>query len=516
MSDIFLSYKSEDRPKAKIIAAALEQRGYSVWWDRIIPPGKTFDQVIEEALDAAKCVIVLWSGESVSSDWVKNEAREGTKRHILVPVLIEEVKIPFEFRHIQAAQLIDWQGALPNPEFDLLLQSVAEIVGSLMPKKEIKKPIINELEISAKQLYEDGRYSEAIDKWKEVLNLDPENRIAFEGINKVKWSTQEKEFKKKKRTTIKEANAQVREREEIAERKTKATSFKVFFAVVAVVGILALAYWVISPILTNSIKSTESNEKKFTNTIGMDFVQIPAGEFDMGSPWNEMGRLDDEGPVHHVKLAKTFYMGKYDVTQKQWRDIMGNNPSYFKGDDNLPVENISWNDVQEFIKKLNKKEDTDKYHLPSEAEWEYAARAGTTTRYYFGDDGSKLDDYAWYSANSNSETHPVGKKKPNPWGLYDMHGNVWEWVQDTYHISYDGAPMDGSSWENGSFNFASKNRVYPSEIDGSSWENGSAVYRVRRGSSYYHSALNLRSASRTYDDPSAHVGDVGFRLERDL
>lgn len=140
MSDIFISYKSEDRPKAKIIAEALEENGNSVWWDRLIPPGKTFDQVIVEALSAAKCVIVLWSRESVSSDWVKNEAREGSQRHILVPILIEDVNIPFEFKHIQAARLVDWQGELPNPEFDLLLNSVAEIVGRLPTQKmEIKK-----------------------------------------------------------------------------------------------------------------------------------------------------------------------------------------------------------------------------------------------------------------------------------------------------------------------------------------------------------------------------------------
>lgn len=131
ISDIFLSYKSEDRPKAKIFAEALEQHGYSVWWDRVIPPGKTYDQVIEEALDSAKCVIVLWSKESVTSNWVKNEVREGVRRRVLIPILIDDVKIPFEFRHIQAAQLIDWQGALPNPEFDLLLKSVGQILGKV-------------------------------------------------------------------------------------------------------------------------------------------------------------------------------------------------------------------------------------------------------------------------------------------------------------------------------------------------------------------------------------------------
>lgn len=130
MTDIFLSYKSEDRTQAKVIAEALEQHGYSVWWDRIIPPGKTFDQIIKNALDAAKCIIVLWSRESVSSDWVKEEASEGARRHILIPVLINDVEIPLGFKRIQAAQLINWQGTLPNPEFNLLIQSVEEIIGS--------------------------------------------------------------------------------------------------------------------------------------------------------------------------------------------------------------------------------------------------------------------------------------------------------------------------------------------------------------------------------------------------
>ncbi len=232
-----------------------------------------------------------------------------------------------------------------------------------------------------------------------------------------------------------------------------------------------------------------ADQKTFTNSIDMEFVLIPSGEFDMGSPSNEAGRSDNEGPVHRVKITKAFYMGKYEVTQRQWREVMGNNPSSSEGD-KLPVEQVSWNDVQEFIKKLNEKDGTNKYRLPSEAEWEYAARAGTTTRYFFGDDESKRGDYAWYFDNSDRSTHGVGQKKPNPWGLYDMYGNVWEWVQDTYHDSYNDAPADGSAWEDYGSN------------------------RVARGHGFLYD--ETRSAARDGDKPSFRTSHVGFRLLRDL
>ncbi|MCD4766018.1 MAG: SUMF1/EgtB/PvdO family nonheme iron enzyme [Methanosarcinales archaeon] len=235
----------------------------------------------------------------------------------------------------------------------------------------------------------------------------------------------------------------------------------------------------------------EENET-FINTIDMEFVLIQPGEFDMGSPEYETSRYNDEGPVHHVTISEAFYLGKYEVTQKQWHEIMGDNPSYFKGDD-LPVENVSWDDVHEFIKKLNEKEGTNKYRLPSEAEWEYAARAGTTTRYSFGDDDSKLGEYAWYSENSGCNTHLVGKKKANPWGLYDVHGNVWEWVQDEWHDTYNGAPNDGRAWDD-----------------------GAGFYRVNRGGGCFYYAGCCRSALRNDDGPGGHSCPIGFRLLQEM
>jgi formylglycine-generating enzyme required for sulfatase activity len=142
---------------------------------------------------------------------------------------------------------------------------------------------------------------------------------------------------------------------------------------------------------TNNVANTQISPETNTNSIGMEFVLIPAGEFYMGSNDSPGGQ-----PSHKVTIEKEYYLGKYEVTQAQWIQIMGSNPSEYEGD-HLPVDSVSWNDAQEFVKKLNAKEGTNKYRLPSEAEWEYACRAGTTTNYSFGDNASKLSEYAWYS-----------------------------------------------------------------------------------------------------------------------
>lgn len=235
-------------------------------------------------------------------------------------------------------------------------------------------------------------------------------------------------------------------------------------------------------------KNTQEELETYTNSIGMEFVLIPTGEFSMGSSSPESVSWDYESPIHKVSIAQSYYISKYEVTQKQWVEIMGNNPSFYKGDNN-PVECVSWNDVQEFVSRLNENEGTDKYRLPSEAEWEYACRAGTTSKYYYGNNPMNLDEYAWYSDNSASQTHPVGQKKPNAWGLYDMHGNVQELVQDKWHFGYENAPIDGSIWEDGN----NSDRVY-------------------RGGDYFLADGSCRSACRSYMCPDCVTTCVGFRL----
>ncbi|WP_342304915.1 formylglycine-generating enzyme family protein [Methanolobus sp. ZRKC5] len=229
----------------------------------------------------------------------------------------------------------------------------------------------------------------------------------------------------------------------------------------------------------------ENGRRVYTNSIGMEFVLIPAGKFIMGSKQDETSR-----PVHEVTISKQFYIGKYPVTQEEWVSIMGSNPSYFKDHDDHPVEQVSWNDAQEFVKNLNAKEGTDKYRLPSEAEWEFACRAGTTSKYPFGDDESELEEYGWYLGNT---THPVGQKKPNPWGLYDMHGNVWEWCQDKWHSNYEGAPAENSAWE------------------------GDASFlRVDRGGCWSSLSRFCRSSRRSGYIPDDCYGFTGFRVLMEL
>ncbi len=189
----------------------------------------------------------------------------------------------------------------------------------------------------------------------------------------------------------------------------------------------------------------EDFTKELTVDLGgvkLEVVLIPAGDFMMGSPESDKRAFDIEQPQHKVRITKPYYMGKYLVTQEQWQAVMGDNPSMFTGPKN-PVERVSWDDCQAFLVKLNERPGKGRFQLPTEAQWEYACRAGSTTRYFFGDDESVLGEYAWYGANSRDKAHPVGEKKSNPWGLYDVYGNVGEWCQDWYDENYyAGSPMD--------------------------------------------------------------------------
>ena len=220
--------------------------------------------------------------------------------------------------------------------------------------------------------------------------------------------------------------------------------------------------------------------------VKLEMILIRPGSFMMGSDKGD----SDEKPAHKVKITNPFYLGKFEVTQAQYQAVMGSNPSNFKGEGNLPVEMVSWDDCQGFLKKLNEKMPGKEFRLPTEAEWEFACRAGSTTEYCFGDDESILEQYAWYSNNSNSKTHPVGGKKPNAWGLYDMYGNVWEWCNDYYGDKYyESSPAED-----------------PKGADSSD------VRVLRGGSGSTFVPWYCRSATRSGDVPTVRTVDNGFRV----
>ena len=272
------------------------------------------------------------------------------------------------------------------------------------------------------------------------------------------------------------------------------------------IGILGLALTSVLVWAGTALKITEQPEDQtaalgesvtFTveaegdSDISMDMVWCPAGTFTMGSPGSELGRWGGEAQ-HSVTLSSGFWIGKYEVTQAQYRTVMGNNPSYFSGDKN-PVECVTWYDAMSFCEKLTAQEraagrlpEGYEYTLPTEAQWEYACRAGTTTAFNNGtniptdeqewyEPCPNLDPVAWYSYNSGSTTHPVGQKRPNNWGIYDMHGNVWEWCLDWYP-GYEGSG------------------------------------RVIRGGGWNDYALNCRSADRSNGNPGNDDDSYGFRV----
>ncbi len=356
---------------------ALEQHGWQVWWDRTLMPGQRFSRVIEDALDAAGCVIVVWSEAARHSHWVEVEAGEGLRRGVLVPVQIESnVRIPLGFRAIQTANFVGWDGDTAHPEYGRVVAAVEQLIG--VPE--------------------------------EVQPAEP-------------------------------------------------------------------------------TPETQRPESRWINRIGMEFVLIQPGEFLMGSD----NGYDDEKPVHRVRISQPFYLGRTPVTQAQWEAVMGGaNPSHFTGDSQRPVDSVSWNDVQDFIRKLHADEPSITYRWPREAEWEYAARAGSTGVYGFGDDEVRLGEYAWYSDNSGGTTHPVAELKANAWGLHDMHGNVWEWVHDWYA------------------NYPAATAV----VDPVGPETGS--YRVIRGGGWNNDAGNCRSALRSFGGPGNANRYLGFRLLRQL
>jgi formylglycine-generating enzyme required for sulfatase activity len=658
MSDIFLSYASEDRERVRPLAEALMAEGWSVFWDRNIPVGKTWGQMLEEEFASACSLVVVWSKHAVKSDWVREEANEARRRQLpIFPILLEGVLPPLGFRSIQAADFSNWDDTPTSPLFQSLIRDIKVVLClPATPKSELEpvkpKPVEIEvvekifqepitiaqpltadelLELAAPEKMkehplpeprppevkkgrlwvetepaealvelrnfagqfsqgmelEPGRYEleataegfEPHNDWVELgtgeerhlkLQLTPRPAPVIEekaapAISEAEPVEAEKEpvgpapveprppeVKKSRlwveteppgaNVTLPDVKGQFAQGMELEpgwyavevmaegfewqrkwvelgageERPLKVqltprpapvmggetttaiseaplepepplrrkSRQPIIGAGLGLAVVLMFGWWLLSN-WTKPIPPPPAEMKPFTNSIGMTFVLIPAGSFQMGSPVGEEDRNQDE-QQHKVTISKPFYLQTTEVTQGQWQKVMENNPSSNRCKD-CPVENVSWDDAQKFIRKLNRMENTDKYRLPIEAEWEYACRAGSNSRFCFGDAEAGLKKYAWYTKNAGDKTHPVGQLKPNSWGLYDMHGNVWEWCQDWF------GP------------YAAKQVTDPRGPD-------SGTLRVLRGGSWY--SWDLRSARRDLGRPGYSDGFIGFRVAR--
>jgi len=407
--DIFLSYAREDAGRVAKLAAALEQQGWTVFWDLTIPPGQTWRQVIGTQLEAAGCVVVVWSQTSIHRHWVLEEADSGLERGVLVPLLLDAVKPPIGFRSIQAADFKDWQGDPGAAVFQRLAGAVAEKIGRPGPAAVL------------------------------------ENAFPHAPAQPVPPAGGEPPS---------------------AQADSRPNPPPLF------------------SILRHNLRD---------GTPGPEMVLIPAGAFQMGDIDGSGG--GSEKPVHRVRIARPFYLGRYAVTFDEYdrfAQATGVEPPGDRGwgRGNRPVIQVSWKDAVAYCQWLSV-QTGQPYRLPSEAEWEYAARAGTQTAYWWGHEaGQNRANFDGSGSQwSNRQTAPSGSFPANPWGLYDTSGNVWEWVQDRWHADYQGAPDDGSAWESGA-------------------DRG----RVLRGGSWFSRGRGARSAYRRRHGPDNRVSYTGFRL----
>lgn len=444
---VFIAYSREDESflvdLKDHLQTLIRQQVISVWFDREIKPGDDWDAAIKANLKSADLILLLFSLKALNSDYLwDTELKHSLARHktgeaIVVPVILR----PCQWKKVEMEGIILGNiHALPTdgkpvsqwPDKDDAYLSIADGVDELATKLRRRR-----FEAFQKQADEAARILQA-------------EKMEQARLQKEKQDAEQARLQKEREAV---ERIRLQKEKEIAER-------------------------------IRLQKEKEEAEARLLDPFYDELIEIQGGTFEMGS--NE---TDSEKPIHKVTVPP-FWMQKTQVTQAQWKAVMGENPSHFKGE-NLPVECVSWDEVQVFLKKLNALT-CKKYRLPSEAEWEFAAYGGVKSKGFKFAGSNELKEVGWFNENSGSKTHPVAQLKANELGLFDMTGNVWEWCEDKWHNNYCGAPTDGSAW-------------IP----------GKSTCRVVRGGSWGWSDINVRSAFRLINYATGRSNNFGFRVAHD-
>ena len=452
MADIFISYSKKHAALTGELARDLEAEGYTTWWDtNLLPDDGFFPETIRAQIAVAKAVIVIWAEHSVTSRWVYSEASEGDAHGKLLQVRDEALdprKVP-----------------MPFTSGNITLVGDRARLFAALARKQI-----------APSKQAEAERAETAAKAKARANAEAEQQRAKDAEIRRRAAEIEAEQQRAERKAKEEERQQ--QEAEAARRKSAEPRWAFLWG------------W------KGTRNVTQRPGESFRDfDSGPEMVVVPAGEFWMGSKDGEGN--DYERPRHRVTISQAFAVGKYPVTFDEWdAAVAAGGASHKPGDEGWgrgrrPVIGVSWDDTKAYIKWLLDRTGQP-YRLLSEAEWEYACRAGSKTAYSFGDNESDLGRHAWYSTNSGRKTHLVGEKAANGFGLHDMHGNVWEWCEDCWNGNYHNAPSDGTAWTT-----------------------GNCGSRVLRGGSWCYDPQYLRSAYRNYV-PDYRFNYIGFRVARTL
>lgn len=492
MAAIFLSYSRADRPTAQIVAEALEAEGFTVWWDKVLRAGQTYDEVTETMLRESSVVVVLWSHTSVKSKWVRAEATLGQRNAVVVPAMIEDADRPIMFELTQSANLVGWGGDRKDPNWQDLVADIKRVID---PATAEAAPPVPAGAPDADSTIETTFWTSIKDtsdpsELQAYLKRYPEGHFADLAQSRLAALTGAAVPAAAVPVPAPEPAiappAAVPPKPEARSTPEKKKGSKLPLFAVGLLALGAAGFGAMQLLPSGETPAPIGNEEEVTPPteacdICPKMTAIPAGSFTIGSPDDEPGRVGNEGPQKTVTLP-AFEISTTEITGADWAACVDDGAcSAKRGDASNPVGSVTWTEAQAYTRWLSSKSGR-AYRLPSEAEWEYAARAGTDTAYWWGNSFSG-------GQSVSGEAAPAVSGRANPFGLKGMLGNVREWTQDCYVNNYRSLPNDGQAVLS-----------------------GDCSLRTVRGGSYRHGAGEHRAANRARMSTSTADPSVGFRV----